>query len=170
MWFLVKSAFWLTLVLAFLPIERDGLERAPQVSGGQALHAARAFATDIAGFCTRQPVACETGRQTAALVSARAEAGARALYARYAAPAVNAPVTPQPPTSSATSDGYALNAASPGALLAADPITTAGIGLPFAFPLARSFAARDESRTRPSTDTLTASDRLPPWTGYASHQ
>ena len=79
MFFLLRVAFWLTIVLALLP---SGGARTtssgPQM--GEAVSAAGAAVSDARHFCTRQPEACEVGSQAAVWIGQRAQAGARMLY------------------------------------------------------------------------------------------
>jgi hypothetical protein len=80
MWFLLKSAFWLGLVLVLLPI--GGTQPAPkvQVSAFDAMSAAKAAVSDMNKFCERQPDACVIGGQTAVALGQRAQVGAKMLY------------------------------------------------------------------------------------------
>lgn len=81
MFFLLRMAFWLGLVLVLLP--RDATpesDKLPQVGASQAISAATAAVSDITQFCTRQPAACEVGGQAAAVIGHRAQDGARKLY------------------------------------------------------------------------------------------
>ena len=81
MFFLLRMAFWLGLVLVLLP--RDTTpesEKLPQVGASQAISAATAAVSDMTQFCTRQPAACEVGGQAAAVIGHRAQDGARKLY------------------------------------------------------------------------------------------
>ena len=81
MFFLLRMAFWLGLVLVLLP--RDPTpesEKAPQVGAGEAISAASAAASDMGQFCKRQPAACEVGGQAATAIGQRAQDGARQLY------------------------------------------------------------------------------------------
>ena len=80
--FLLRAAFWLLIVLAFLPIDRPDIESRLPVSTGEALNAARSTFIDLAGFCDRNPDACKTGAETARLIGERAQTGAMAVY-RY---------------------------------------------------------------------------------------
>ena len=57
--FLVRTAFWLTIVVLLLP----RLGSAPQVSAGEAVSAAGAAVSDMRQFCARQPEACVVGSQ-----------------------------------------------------------------------------------------------------------
>ncbi|MCB4768952.1 DUF5330 domain-containing protein [Ancylobacter sp. Lp-2] len=91
MFFLLRVAFWLTLVLILLP-SIPGLQSsqphapAPASTAGsapvdplQALSAAGSAMSDARGFCDRQPQACAIGSEIATTLGTRAEAGARLL-------------------------------------------------------------------------------------------
>ncbi len=79
MFFLLRAAFWLTIVLALLPTGSSNTSaRGPQV--GEAISAAGATVSDLRHFCLRQPEACEVGSQMAAMVGQRAQAGAKLVY------------------------------------------------------------------------------------------
>jgi len=81
MFFLLRMAFWLGLVLVLLP--RDATpesNKLPQVGASEAISAATAAVSDMTQFCTRQPTACEVGGQAAAVIGHRAQDGARKLY------------------------------------------------------------------------------------------
>jgi hypothetical protein len=81
MFFLLRMAFWLGLVLVLLPREKTPQsEKLPQVSVGDAVQAATAAVTDMSQFCKRQPQACEVGGQAATVIGERAEDGARKIY------------------------------------------------------------------------------------------
>jgi hypothetical protein len=81
MFFLLRVAFWLTIVLVLLPSgnpQPGG--KAAQVGATDAVVAAGAAVSDMSGFCDRQPEACEVGAQAAAALGQRAQAGARMVY------------------------------------------------------------------------------------------
>ncbi len=79
MFFLLRAAFWLTIVLALLPSGgSQPTASGPKVS--EALSAAGAAIADLRHFCTREPEACEVGAQTAVMIGQRAQAGAKMLY------------------------------------------------------------------------------------------
>jgi uncharacterized protein DUF5330 len=80
MWFLLRMAFWLAVVLVLLPT--GALQTAPksQVSAGEAFSAARGAVTDLEHFCERQQEACVVGSRTAVTLGQRAQAGAKMLY------------------------------------------------------------------------------------------
>src|SRR5580692_3625877 len=81
MFFLLRMAFWLGLVLVLLPREKTPeSEKLPQIGASQAVQAATAAVSDMSQFCKRQPQACEVGGQAATVIGQRAEDGARKLY------------------------------------------------------------------------------------------
>jgi Family of unknown function (DUF5330) len=81
MFFLLRMAFWLGLVLVLLPRERTPeSDKLPQLGASEAVSAATAAVSDMSQFCKRQPAACEVGGQAATVIGQRAQAGARKLY------------------------------------------------------------------------------------------
>ncbi|MBR0694691.1 DUF5330 domain-containing protein [Bradyrhizobium lablabi] len=81
MFFLLRLAFWLGLVLVLLPREKTPeSERMPQINASDAVSAATAAVSDVGQFCKRQPAACEVGGQAATAIGQRATDGARKLY------------------------------------------------------------------------------------------
>jgi hypothetical protein len=81
MFFLLRMAFWLGLVLVLLPREKTPeSEKLPQVGASEAVSAATAAVSDMSQFCKRQPAACEVGGQAATVIGHRAQEGARKLY------------------------------------------------------------------------------------------
>ena len=81
MFFLLRMAFWLGLVLVLLPREKTPeSEKLPQVGASEAVSAATAAVSDMTQFCKRQPAACEVGGQAATVIGQRAQEGARKLY------------------------------------------------------------------------------------------
>jgi hypothetical protein len=81
MFFLLRMAFWLGLVLVLLPREKTPeSEKLPQIGASEAVQAATAAVSDMSQFCKRQPAACEVGGQAATVIGHRAEDGARKLY------------------------------------------------------------------------------------------
>jgi Family of unknown function (DUF5330) len=81
MFFLLRMAFWLGLVLVLLPREKTAeSDKAPQIGASEAISAATAAASDMGQFCKRQPTACEVGGQAATAIGQRAQDGARQLY------------------------------------------------------------------------------------------
>jgi hypothetical protein len=86
MFFLLRMAFWLTVILAVLPVfvTHDNAPSsngaAAKFSAGDAIGAATAAVADLGQFCSRRPEACETGMQAAAAVGASAQTGVKILY------------------------------------------------------------------------------------------
>ena len=81
MFFLLRMAFWLGLVLVLLPREKTPeSEKLPQIGTSEAVSAATAAVSDMGQFCKRQPAACEVGGQAATAIGQRAQDGARKLY------------------------------------------------------------------------------------------
>jgi len=81
MFFLLRMAFWLALVLVLLPREKTPeSDKVPQVGASEAVSAATAAVSDMGQFCKRQPAACEVGGQAATVIGQRAQDGARKIY------------------------------------------------------------------------------------------
>jgi hypothetical protein len=81
MFFLLRMAFWLGLVLVLLPREKTPeSDKVPQVGASEAVSAATAAVSDMGQFCKRQPAACEVGGQAATVIGQRAQDGARKIY------------------------------------------------------------------------------------------
>jgi len=81
MFFLLRMAFWLGLVLVLLPREKTPeSEKVPQIGASEAVSAATAAVSDMGQFCKRQPAACEVGGQAATAIGQRAQDGARKIY------------------------------------------------------------------------------------------
>jgi hypothetical protein len=80
MFFLLRMAFWLTLVLALLPSGGSQPSNGPQIGAGDAVVAATAAVSDMSNFCERQAEACAVGTQAAVVIGQRAQAGARMVF------------------------------------------------------------------------------------------
>jgi hypothetical protein len=81
MFFLLRMAFWLGLVLVLLPRDKTPeSDKLPQIGASEAVSAATAAVSDMGQFCKRQPAACEVGGQAATVLGQRAQDGARKLY------------------------------------------------------------------------------------------
>jgi hypothetical protein len=78
MFFLLRMAFWLTVVCVLLPSGNNASPDA-QIDATQAASLATAAVSDVRGFCGRRPDACEVGGRVAAAIGHKAEAGARTL-------------------------------------------------------------------------------------------
>jgi uncharacterized protein DUF5330 len=81
MFFLLRMAFWLGVVLILLPSgSSQHAAQTGDVGTPEAISAASATVHDLRGFCTRQPDACTVGSQVAVAIGYRAQAGAKMLY------------------------------------------------------------------------------------------
>ncbi len=80
MGFLIKSAFWLSLVLLVIPFGGKDGEGQPTIGAVEAFFAARAVVDDMSGLCERRPEACEVGRSALHTIGVRAREGARIAY------------------------------------------------------------------------------------------
>jgi hypothetical protein len=81
MFFLLRLAFWLGLVLVLLPREKTpDADKLPQINAQEAVQAATAAVSDMSQFCKRQPQACDVGGQAATVIGHRAQEGARKIY------------------------------------------------------------------------------------------
>ena len=78
--FLLKLAFWLSIVVMLMPADRAEYGTGPQVGTGGALTAANAAVSDMRQFCARQPEACAVGSQALTGLGQKAQAGAKMLY------------------------------------------------------------------------------------------
>ena len=80
MWFLLRVAFWLGVVLILLPTGSSQPVPQSQVSVGETVSAAKAAMADMQQFCERQREVCVVGSQAAVTLGQRAQAGAKILY------------------------------------------------------------------------------------------
>jgi hypothetical protein len=81
MFFLLRMAFWLGLVLVLLPRDKTtDTDKLPQINTQEAVQAATAAVSDMSQFCKRQPQACDVGGQAATVIGHRAADGARKVY------------------------------------------------------------------------------------------
>ena len=81
MGFLIKSAFWLSLVLLLIPFDAgNGSQKDDTVSPVAALMAAGEAASDIGQICQRKPEVCTVGQEALHTIGIRARAGAQLAY------------------------------------------------------------------------------------------
>ncbi|MDI4663903.1 DUF5330 domain-containing protein [Xanthobacter autotrophicus] len=126
MFFLLRLAFWLGLVLLLLPLGLKGTD-GKEVSVFDAFGAVQAVVTDFKGFCERQPQACAVGGQMASHLVEKAQVGAKWLHDSIgSAPAGEAP--PQPPASLQSGGQSGALDLSPQDLLPKDLLPTWGGG------------------------------------------
>lgn len=82
MGFLIRSTFWLSLVLLIIPFEGGATapETAESVGPLQAMNAAREAIGDVSGLCERKPDVCETAGAAFLTIGGRAREGAKIAY------------------------------------------------------------------------------------------
>ena len=81
MFFLLRMAFWLGLVLVLLPTgSSQPAVPGNEIHASEAISAASATVGDLRQFCTRQPDACTVGTHVATELGYKAQAGAKMLY------------------------------------------------------------------------------------------
>ncbi|ESR22765.1 DUF5330 domain-containing protein [Lutibaculum baratangense] len=134
--FLIRLAFWLTLVLLVLPMPRSetGEASGTTISAFDALGFAQSAVSDVAGFCDRNPRACETGAMLIGTLREKAIYGSQLVYRSLSAepdtdPSLAGPDAPEGPDPQAGPDS--------------------GVAAPL----------------RPSLDTLSEEDRQVSWRG-----
>jgi hypothetical protein len=71
MMFLIRTAFWLLILILLLPTDR---EQQARIYG-----TAQSAVNDVAGFCDRNPQTCATGQDALDVVAKKAEFGAQVL-------------------------------------------------------------------------------------------
>ena len=79
MFFLIRSAFWLSIVVMLLPTP-DSMKTPDGVGAAKAVSAASATMSDMGQFCVRQADACEVGSQALTQFGHKAQASAKWLY------------------------------------------------------------------------------------------
>jgi hypothetical protein len=79
MFFLLRTAFWLSIVIMLLPTP-DSMKTPDGVGAAKAVNAASATMSDMGQFCTRQPDACEVGSQALTQFGHKAQASAKWVY------------------------------------------------------------------------------------------
>lgn len=77
--FLLRSAFWLTIVVLLIPADPQSGE-APRVTVVNAFMAARATVADLSGFCNRNPDVCITGSAAIDMFAEKAENGVEMIH------------------------------------------------------------------------------------------
>jgi hypothetical protein len=114
MWFLLRTAFWFSMVLVMLPIfDQDATERLKKEEGVEltdAFGAAAGAITYVGSLCAEKPDVCVKGAETFTTLGSRAREGARVAYSyldeKFADPAQVA-ATDSVLTGTVTSDASA---------------------------------------------------------------
>lgn len=74
--FILRTIFWLGLVVLMLPPVSDGKTPPPRISLFETLSATRTLISDLAGLCSRNEAACAASRETIDLVAGKIRTGA----------------------------------------------------------------------------------------------
>ncbi|MDQ6436857.1 DUF5330 domain-containing protein [Mesorhizobium sp. LHD-90] len=81
MGFLLRIAFWFSLVLLVLPLDIGSEQKGEEPVGAiQTFLAAREAVTDLSAICERKPDVCEVGRSAMNTIGVRAREAARIAY------------------------------------------------------------------------------------------
>ena len=91
MFFLIRSAFWLSIVILLLPTPESMKPSEPGIGAAQAVTAASATVSDMGQFCTRQPEACQVGSQALAHLGHKAIASTKWLYEKLSSKSEQSP-------------------------------------------------------------------------------
>ena len=85
--YIIRTVFWLSLIVFLLPIGEDTAEQAREdgaehssLSAGDALGAAVSTVKDVAGLCERKPDICDAGSAAWDTFQRKARYGVRAIY------------------------------------------------------------------------------------------
>src|SRR6185436_18648058 len=79
MFFLLRTAFWLSVVVLLLPTP-ESMKTPDGVGAAKAVSAASATMSDMKQFCVRQPDACEGGSRALTQLGQRAQASVCWVY------------------------------------------------------------------------------------------
>jgi hypothetical protein len=79
MWFMLRMAFWLSIVILLLPTPPSQTGE-PQFDVTQALAAAMAAVSDMRQFCARQPNACAVGSESIVAFGQKTQSSANVIY------------------------------------------------------------------------------------------
>jgi len=103
MLFLLRTAFWLSIVILLLPAP-ESMKSESGIGAAQAVNAASATFSDMSQFCTRQPDACEIGSQALVQFGHKAQASAKWLYDTLTSKAGSAQAPAEPAKAVAEND------------------------------------------------------------------
>jgi hypothetical protein len=106
MGFLIRMAFWFSLVLLVLPLDVGA--NGDSVNPIQAFFAAREAVDDVSGICERKPDVCEVGKAAMQTIGARARETARIAYEMFEENGQAKPTPPDEVGSLISSDSAAI--------------------------------------------------------------
>jgi len=79
--FLIRTAFWLSLVILCLPIGGDDDNPSASAAGAvEAMSVARSAVGDLSKFCERNPGTCDTGNMVVSSFGQKARYGAQIVF------------------------------------------------------------------------------------------
>ena len=81
--FLLRAAFWLSVVVLLLPADPETGDKAPRVTAFEALAAAQAAVSDLSQFCDRNPDVCVTGGSAFTVFTDKVRYGAKVIYGYF---------------------------------------------------------------------------------------
>jgi len=103
MFFLLRTAFWLSIVIVLLPAP-ESMKTESGVGAAQAVSAASATFSDMSQFCARQPDACQVGSQALTHFGHKAQATAKWLYETLTSKAASNQMPAEPAKAVAEAD------------------------------------------------------------------
>ncbi len=83
MFFLLRAAFWLSLVIIFLPADKPDGSDAPSVNAFQAISAAHDAFSDFSQFCSRNPDTCVTGGAALQVFGEKVRTGVKMISSAF---------------------------------------------------------------------------------------
>ena len=79
--FIIRTAFWLSLVILCLPVSSGDNSPSADVAGAtEAMSVARSAVGDLSKFCERNPGTCDTGNLVVSSFGQKARYGAQIVY------------------------------------------------------------------------------------------
>jgi len=147
MMFLMRSAFWLLILVLLIPTD--------QSQQNQIYGTAQTAMKDLAGFCDRNPKTCTTGQDAFQILVQKAQYGAQMIMALVEERPANEVLATSKPNSTATVGNGAVMP-----VPSAVPLQTWGLG-----DAGLGGAGLDGSSLDGSQDTLNAEDLEADWSG-----
>jgi hypothetical protein len=115
MFFLIRTAFWLSIVIMLLPTPDSAKVPESGIGAAQAVTAASATVSDMSQFCSRQPETCQIGSQALTHFGHKAQASAKWLYEKFTSKS-------EPPGTAAPAKALAETDSSQNTLTSADTV------------------------------------------------